>query len=511
MRILFLILKRSSCLGLVGKSSFPVQSLQFDECLNLCDGYLLHKQSHTDATPLLRLFNFFSEQLTSTEYFVVAHNVLEILSLLAVSKEGELLNRVLELSWTSLHTVYGTEVRAKVFCSCAATMWHVRLCKNIYIPKHQQVIRIVNRILSKCFQKENKNNPELLCLHHGLIRHWGLLTASEFGLSFLIKHLSSLILSLKSLLESIDVAFISKKNDDDDDHDYEKCHETSRSKKRRTCHTSSVFGLEVSSIADFFDTLLNLVVATTGTVNPGELLPESRNSSPYQIFEECYCVFRNMIEIYQAFILAFPRRIAVSVTCASKDMLSIAFYQLQRCIDWRNKQPLLSSQERASGQLDIGSIRYLQQLIDTTMCHTAVPILRLCDLWQSSTVVEYMKVARISTVRLIVEKVMQRIKDVAHSHNLSTSIFIGCDEIKIDEATKGFHLLSNTEDEHLCFERDPPITKKFTVDAENICDDDDSFGVIGRWGDESDFESEGNSACTLNLDNSNASLPRKKL
>jgi hypothetical protein len=507
LRVLFLVLKRSLNLRLAeGRSGPHLQSVQFDECLNWCESCLTHKHPQTGATPLLRLFDFFSSKLTTAENFVAAFNILEILSLLAFFDKDELLSRVVELSWTSLHTVYDAEVTTKSSCPYAVTVWHLRFGKDACMQDHQPVVRIVNRILSKQLQRENKNIPEFVCLQFGLIRHFGLLTTSKVGLSFLIKHLSSLISSLKSLVESLDVAFFSNRTDDE-----EKNSETMHSKKRKTCHTSSVYGLEVATIADYFDTLLNLAVATVGALNPGEPMNGSI-SSPYQVFEECYGLYRNVIELYQASIFAFPRKSAATVTCASKDMLSIAFHQLQRCIDWRNQQPILSNQERSSGKLDMGSIRYLQQLIDTIMSHTAVPILRLCDLWQSSTTVGFMKVSRIASVRLMVEKAMQRIKDVALSHNLSTSSFIQCDEIKNDEPTKGFHILSRKEDEHtpgMHETNDPLPAKQFTMDVES--DTDDSFGVIGQWGDESDSNSDNNSACTLNLDNSSASLPRKSL
>jgi hypothetical protein len=496
LRVLFLILKRSYYLGSAEVKSFhPVESVPFDECLKWCDESFIHSHSQTDATPLLRLFHFFSVQLTATENFVVANNILEILSMLAFSNEGELLSCLVELSWTSLHTVYDTDITSKSFCPYAVTMSRLRWGKGLYLPENQQVSRIVNRILSKIFQRENKNVPELMCIRLGLIRHWGLLTVSEVGIVFAVKHLSSLFLSLKSLVESLDVAFPSKRKNDD-----EKNHETidSTCKKRKNRHSSSVFGLEVATMSDYFGTLLNIVVATAGALNPGEHVSDS-HSSAYKIFEECYGLFRNMIEMYQGSIFAFSRRSGATVTCASKDMLSIGFYQLQRCIDWRNQQPLLSNLDRALGQFDIGSIRYLQQLIDATMCHIAVPILRLCELWQSSKILGYAKVSRIATLRLFAEKAIQRIKDVALSHNLSTSVFIGCNDIKIDEPTKGFHVLPRKEDDHM----------SEVHDIETISDTDDSFGVVGKWGDESDSNSDTDSACTLNIDNSSASLPRK--
>lgn len=510
LRILSLILKRSHYHGSADRKSFsPVLSVPFDECLKWCDGCLHHKNSQTCATPILRLFDFFSAKLTVTENFVVAYNILDILSLLAFSDEVALLSRLVELSWTSLHTVYDTEITTTSSCPYAVTIWRLRFGKNVHVPELQPLVRIVQRIFSKLDQRGNKIVPEFACLRLGLIRHWGLLNSSDFGASFVVKHLSSLILSLKSLVESLDVALLSSKRDDGDEKDSEAIH----SKKRKTCHASSLVGLEVATMSDYFDTLLNLLVATAGSLNPGERSCNS-HSSPYKIYEECYSLYRNMIEIYQASIFAFPRRSAAIVTCASKDMLSIAYYQLQRCIDWRNQHPLLSNEERASGQRDIGSIRYLQQLIDATMGHTAVPILRLCEVWQSSTVVGYMKVSRIATMRLIVEKAMQRMKDVALSHNLSTSVSVRPDEMKIDEPTKGFHILSRKDEEHMPEMpqmNDPQLVTNHPVETETTSDTDDSFGVIGKWGDESDSNSDDSSTCTLNIDYSTASLPRKSV
>jgi hypothetical protein len=482
-----------------------------DECLNWCDQCVIVDQK-SEATPLLRMFTYFSDQLGAAENPMIADKILEILCVFALSDDDKLLKTLVDLSWISLHTIYThidvDNIPVLVSCPYAATMSCQRLGRNAYATEHLSISRIVDRIVAKLLQQVNKSIPQFKHLLMGLIRHWGLLTVSDNGLTFLLKHLSSLVLSIKSLLKTLDVSF---KNDDD-------AKKQDVYKKKTPRHDSSIIGLEVASFPEYFDVILFLVVAATGTLTPGQL-SNDYHSSPYHFIQECLGLFRKLIEMYQCFILAFPRKSAVTVIYASKEILTISFCQLQRCVDWRNRQPQLSVQERAEGAHDIGSIRYLQQLIDTILSHTTVPILSLCDAWQSSTVGASMKLSRKASLRLTVEKTIQRIKDVSLSHNLSPPLFdVGCREIESDSPTKGFHQRTSSEgltglhslsSPTIAEKRqiyDPlPKSNMFNFEMIQSDSDHDSFGVIGNWGDvRSDVNSDDNSASSLNLDQSSA-------
>lgn len=513
-RLLVLILQKVSCNRLIkAKGDFPPEPLTFDDCIQWCIRCPSISRTHEvttgsteSASPVTRLFEFFSERLRLSDNSTVADHILEVLSILALQENGVLMEKLLDLSWVSLHTIYvhtGTEAEQGSL-PCALSESVIRFGQQVSSSDLQSLRCVVERTVDKLYYNGIDTIKGLHHLRQGMLRHWGLVTASPTGHSLQRNQLASMIAELASLLESLSNS-IRRKNEEE-----KKESETSTSHKRKKALPPSIIGLDAATFPDFYKLLTHVVVAATATLTP--VLPQGPGCSPYNHIKESFALFRRLIELYRRHIAIFPRKTAATVSNVSKDMLSVAVSLLQRCVEWRNSQPLLSVRDREAGKHDPGAIRFLEQFIGTAASHTAGTILNLCDFLQSH---EAAHVSRSTTLRFAAEKAARRIKDVSISHNLAPPSFIaGFENFESDQysmqQTKGFHQLEPVngpkEKQHVCplfvnsemgdesrrLQRDRSRLQKddIVLDEKAGNESEDSFGAAGDWGDDSDEDSE---------------------
>jgi hypothetical protein len=480
-------------------------SLTFGNCIQWCDacpyissGHEMTASDEANASSVSRLFEFFSERLRASDNSIVAYHILEILSVFALQENDILLEKVIELSWISLHTIYvhagaGVDHGSLPYALAESTR---RFGLNATSSELQSLQRVVAQTSTKlCHHGKDKING-LTHLKEGMLRHWGLVTASLTCFSRQRNQLSSMIAELAYLLESLDNSAGSKHEEE------KKESEACTPRRSKLAQSPSIIGLEAATFPDYFEMIIHIVVAVTATLNPGLLVDSGY--SPYHHLQESFGLFRRLIELYQSHIAIFPRKSASAISNVSKDMLSVAVSQLQRCVDWRNAQPLLSVQEREALKHDPGSIKFLQQLLDAVSSHTAGTVLTLCDLWQSREGA-HVRLSRSTALRFAAEKAARRIMDVSSSHNLEPpSLGAAYGTFKSDDSlplTKGFHQIEAVEGtdkkRRICpmpvnsQQRDP---RHLRLDDDSLCseeaedDSEDSFGAAGDWGDDSDDE-----------------------
>lgn len=493
----------------------------FDDCLKLCDtiGFLISKPSSDDAcasSPLPRLFDFFAERLHVADISMVADHLLEILSILAMQGDCRILKKLVDLSWTSLHTIYahtgtGTSECGRLPCALAAS---ARQCELKATSRDQcSLRRVFDRTVFKLNRRDKNDLPDLTLMRRGMLRHWGLLLVSTSTFTFQKNQLLIMIAELASLLESVDGRAARKLDDGKSDS------EISSTRKKKSIHAPSIIGLDAATFPVFFEMLIHIVVATAATLN-ARLLGSS-HGSPYHHLSESFGLFRRLIELYQRHISIFPRKSVFSISNASKEVLSVAVAHLQRCVEWRSAQPLLSIREREAGKYDPGAIIFLEQFIDAVSSHTAGTVLSLCDFWQSREGAHF-NLPRSTTLRFAAEKAARRMSDVSTAHNLVPPSFgVEIETIEVDDTlqlTKGFHQIEQTQGLRdkcrICPTRiNSKIESKSTesrrvsrlriVDEDELLfrdetdsDTDASFGAAGDWGDDSEDDKSGRS---LNL------------
>jgi hypothetical protein len=517
-----------------GKREFNAPDLTLVRILNA----FYHFQSgdstpNVNETSLNIIFDYFADHLCSTEYASVADNIFEIMASIAFIDDDALVTRLIQLSWTSLHTVYVNNDNNDGYCNknwnqCSniVDVMGYKLARKSYNTIHKARLRVVHHILRKMYRQTFDKNPQLLCLSMGTIRHWRILNTSDIGLPYLLSHLFALVSSLATILASLSrtpkpAEFTNGEG------------ESKVSRKKKLCQVSSIIGLDVTTFSEFYDILLNLVVATAGILNPRRPVNDI-DASPYKDIQDCFGIYRSLLEMYKNYLCLFPSKNAFSIFYASKDLLAIAIYHLEICVEWRMDQPLGTHQKQWMGQADMGSIQFLENFIDRILSHTATPILSLCDLWESTNGKAILNKARISLLRLTVEKSIQRIKDISLMHNFGNPSFgVECEKITPIDSVYGFHTLSDERNQsqeqfriipHLaCDEINEMIheskvfdfgTLKIDDESDDACDDQ-SFGVIGNWGEGHsrivDDDNDSSSVLTVNIKNSGEDQLKKEL
>ena len=471
-------------------------------------------ESDGTSSTLHRLFDYFKDHVQSTIYANVANSIFENLFVVAVSDDCMMIE-LFDLSWVHLNSVYvhieTSDDSQLLSCPFAVAFSVSELTKQSHTIDQQCYVRIIIGIINKLVRCIKSYDSYFLHLHVGMIRHWGILTASsEIGFPFLLRNLATLGNNLNALLESFD-ASVKQKAESLHSDDFGKKY----NRKIKKSEVSLVVGLDISSFPEFFETLLNLVIATVAALGFGQ---QTNNPSTnlYQHIIECFGLFRILTDTYKDHIHLFPSKSALTICCASKDLLQIAVRQVN-CTEWRVDKSLRSRKQQTVW-LDDNVTNLLEELTDRTSSFAAMPILSLCDIWQKSKAI---KKSKISSLRLAVTKAVRQIKDISPSHNMSSlGSRVEFNEIELGCHSEGFRTSrqnsANGEQSvfvppDTCNATDYGIPEITPIDLGEVCldennNDDNMFGVTGYWGDGVNDDEDNDSICSLIIENPDSSV-----
>lgn len=452
-----------------------------------------------------RVFEAFGIRLLGADIFDIADGVLEILSVMAVeSNEQKRTEKVIEYSWTALHTIYShletaIDIKRLPFALSKAMQ---QFAANAASSDLQVLRNVVERSINKLAVRGK--DRRISNLRRAVLRHVGLLSKSTATTFRHLGHISTMICQLGSLCESLDIGLESNQEEE------KKQGDLSRSAH---LHSPSIIGLEAATFPEYFELLFHVAATLAATMD--EALRINKNCSPYQHLTDCLGLFRRLLMLYQKHFAIFPPKNASCVINSSKEMLIVAVAQLRRCVDWRSSQPLLSIAERKAGKHDVGSIIFLQQMIDKMAAHTTSAVFSFCDFWQSQEG-DSVRLSRCASLRYAAEKAARNIKDISSAHNLVPPSFEYVEDDVSEARTKpakGFHQIVDPSARNIegteC-ERQPKLRRLFvedhvvlegeesesaSIDVNN--DSGGSFGVAGDWGNESEDEDSDNESLNL--------------
>jgi len=202
-------------------------------------------------------------------------------------------------------------------------------------------------------------------------------------------------------------------------------------------------------------------------------------------------------------------------------MLSVCEVQLQRCVQWRNYQPLLSVSEQQAGTFDPGTIKYFLRLLDVVASCTVGAVWTLFNSsrqpQQEDLAAQHM--AKMTSIRVAADKASHAFNEFSKTHYLPPPFYALLEHL-------GITVHNNTKPSGLALPCDPakqtghdldahkPVASRLepkALDMELARDsdssddddddddddnDDDSFAVAGNWGCTSNDES---SDCSLNI------------
>jgi hypothetical protein len=425
-----------------------------------------------------RLFNFFGSLLPSAIYSVVSNHLLEILSIISLHDSDCRVDRLAELSWVSLRTVSvdsGIEEETYDFIPSILTEFMKRFDRRSTSIEEQVLYSVVSRTVSHLGNTTSGN------LQHAMVRHWGMLLATDSAV-LQTQHLSRMIEEVELLLDSLNNT--GRETESAEKMGLQNC----RHRKLKRHEATLVMGLETATFPTYFETLLQIVIASSATLYPH--LQENPDEGPYRHIQESFALFQRLVEVYKRHFRVFPRKCGFSVSRASKDVLAVATSQVNRCVAWRRDQPMLSANERNSTVCDPGAILFLQSFLDEVSLTTTATVTALCNFWQSMEDTQK-NPPKSATLRYAAETTAARIREVAASHNLVPSLATrttrsrrpissvsgDCDQ-QLPVTVCGTNQASSEELER-------PHTVRLTNSDSDSDDSDNSFVADGAWGGKS--------------------------
>jgi hypothetical protein len=376
------------------------------------------------------VLNSFIVHLRICDDMSIAIQLVETLSVLSLHGKGEILSKMTQVSWTALHKVYLTQSAEVCFRTPFAFLEAVRRSMPTSFGASRHATPAERAVISTIVKTSASSSREFgsnSLLVNGMLRHWGLIVTSRQFYEWDDNHLSVLFKKLETFLEDIHGILAAEvhhqKRNDTSDEDEEYHPPQMKRKPKTVLPLSSIPGLTGASFPVYYEVLLHMVVATVAVSSP--VMPATKNSitSPFLHFERLAQLFGSLIAIYKAKFDIFPRRSLTTVFNSSRCMSSVIIYQLNRCVEWRNRQPMLYMEEIAAGVHDVASIRYIQRLLDSFGTNVVENTLALCDFVDSQSSGQHIQSSegdqqKVNTVRFATEKVLQSMQNVALSHSL---------------------------------------------------------------------------------------------
>jgi hypothetical protein len=264
------------------------------------------------------------ERLGTTDDALIANQVLEILSILALNEKSRFTERLNQASLFSLHTIYAkvTTGRLEAEPPYAFRLPTHRFRSQAASKELQLLQRALDATILKTANDAALGNMDFMLFRHGLMRHWGLLTHSTLTLSQLASDLSHFVSELGSFLENlestVDGNCEGEKKDADD----------LRLKEARP-GVSSIPWLTAATFVDFFELLLNMTVGAPAVAPPAtKMASDKEECGAYYHLDNMARLFSSLIDIYQKRILVFPRKATSKVSHACRHMLSVSAFCL---------------------------------------------------------------------------------------------------------------------------------------------------------------------------------------
>ena len=242
-------------------------------------------------------------------------------------------------------------------------------------------------------------------------------------------------------------------------------------KKAKVTFKSSLPGLSDSTLGFFFDMFLNLSVATFAITSPVNAENGEGRKEPYRKILTCLRLFSRLLDIFSVCSHRLPRRLGALMINSCHQVLNLCHFHIIGCVNWRNKQPLLTTAERKVGTHDAGSIHYIEDLLKEITASGVGRIMLFCEKIRTSSLtgrvattidgahletekeIYSARLKRIAALLQSAERAMGRIRAVASAHNLvpprveykqvSTAVSSGQGKsAKVDSNDKGFHEIS---------------------------------------------------------------------
>ena len=405
-----------------------------------------HVEEQTAQKLLFHLHNC-DDQLTANIF-------LDMLGQLSL-KNSALVERATIACWRALHTVYTVQSQDEdnhlphVFVVVTDSLMR----KNSYektTTKHptQVLLALIDRASSNSSKEYDKNAST----RNTLLIFWALLTQPTSLGGGEYEFMSKLTDELEILLFP------------------NGSRQAKEMKKVKSTFKSSLPGLSDFTLGFFFDIFLHLTVALFAITSPAKALKGEGLKEPYRKILTGLHLFGRLLDIFKMCSHLLPLRLGALMINSCHQVLNLCHFHILGCVNWRNKQPLLTAAERKVGTHDAGSIHYIDNLLKEITSSGVGKIMSFCETLRTTcltgsvansdgTYLETEKAVystqykRISVLLQSAEKAMGRIRAVASAHSLvpprvefmkvsATVSLVQGKSVTVNSNDKGFHEIS---------------------------------------------------------------------
>jgi hypothetical protein len=489
LRLLFVILIALESIPGVGVNShFQKARLS---CFEWChDFHELSQDPQTERSNYANvwatsLFRLFSDQLAKTDSSIVAHYILELLSFVALREGGGLLNDVVDLSWTALHTVYSGEEFSPDCPPYALT----QAVDGLSSKGSSSYVKSLRKVLEATFgESGGKRLPStskhtIVCT--GLLRHWGLMMPTKTFTKCCVVQIRSLVEDIGCLVRAMDDAVQDGSASLRVNSSTKQCGGFPR--------MPSLPSLDPTTLSEHFETVAIMIVGAVSVTEPALVARVSAvKYSPYHHIQGLLQVYQRLIHIFCDGYVLFPGRTVQCVFRVTRNMLLATVAQLHRCVEWRNSQPLLMATERKAGAFDAGALVHLQNLLGFAASHVVGIAVSLCEFSVDRDEEGLEFPFKRTTLRQVAEKAERELKGIASLHHLAAPSFrLKAKDVFVHDScqgsAKGFSttVSSEVDEDKSGDEKSSASEEQERLGESNqSSDDDEAFGVAGAWGDD---------------------------
>jgi len=305
----------------------------------------------------LILFEQFTQLLPKSYDFIIALQVLEILSLLARFDPITLASQAVDACWRMMHTIYVTadQVETPLVSFAFKLITNRILNSNIDL-----VARKVLRLSIINYSARRFSGPR----RHSAIRESLLLLWSQLVITSADSRnekdiLSGLVDDLQAYIEMPSKAYILL-----DKKDESKKSKDKNKKPSGTMRGPKIQFLDGGSLLIYIELTIHMVIATFAMIEPSRITQSADTSlGPFSHLKDFPLLFERLLLLVDRIITILPKRFISLTFAACHQMLQLSVLKARECVDWRQSQPLLSSLERREGKRDNASIMYLEALL----------------------------------------------------------------------------------------------------------------------------------------------------
>lgn len=462
----------------------------------------------------------------------IASELLETLSILAIQLGDDAIAAMVDITWHSLQQEHPDFEAAGIlpppYPFRAATQHFMPIPSEV-APENDKTERMIYNAITRMGRTKAGSGKNFF-LAHGMLRHWGLLALSPRCFSSFDVHLRRFLSNVHSFLSEVQdpVARIDapSRQIESSDGDDEYLPPQSRRELTITMPTTcKIRGLNASSFSTYFDTLLQMTVATTSIFSISRESTPVDVDHPFERFESFVAIFGSLIKLCEEKLHIFPSNALPAILNSSKHMLNAVSYQVKRCIEWRNSQPVILVHEIHAGKDDSASAQYLEDLVDSVGNNVVGRVHSFCASVRTVTTAtsHAEQQSGLKSLGKRNDAFKAELLKIAAAHNISQPRFNLESQVtktnhsrkrqRTDHVSQMENLPSRPDGPCPDDEEIIPVNNSFSMDLDQQLDwsepsfnDDDgdsasdtsySFGASGQWGKDTDDETESRSEIKL--------------